>query len=427
VEGNSVLGASLPSAEPAPRLSPIRVLRNPSFFRLYAAAAASQLGAAIFVVSVAWVVYHRTGSALDITYVGVASVIPGVALGLFAGVWADRYNRRTMMILSDSVRAVTLTVLTVYLASVGFSLFVTLAGVVVVYGFTATFNPASSAILPRMMPTTDLEDANGLLVATGQGTQVIGAAAGGLIIAFSGVVPGFAVNALTYLLSAVFLTQIASSIGAIARAPATTSDRRPFVSDLREGMRYIRDQPSLLQVVLGPMPVNFLASMVFSFLVVYNAQILTNNTSEYAFLVAGISAGIAIGAVAVGRLGARRYAGPLIAVGVVVCGAAVIALAVSHVFWVSLALDVAIGVVIGLINTAYAATMQTIVPNAVLGRVLSVELVAGSLATPVGIVLGGLLITARSVEFDYLIAGVALIANGLVLTSMKGIRNFRAP
>lgn len=412
-----------PSNPPTRPLSPVRVLRDRNFSRLFTATAASQFGAAVFVVSVAWVVYHRTGSALDITYVGVASVIPVVALGLIAGVLADRYNRRTLMILSDSVRAVMLAALTVYLATVGFSLVVTLATVVVVYSFTATFNPASSAILPRMLPSGDLEDANGLLLATGQGAQVVGAAAGGLIIAFSGIVPGFAINALTYLLSAIFVAQIATSVGAAMSTASGPGGQSSFSRELAEGVRYIRNQLPLLEVTLGAMPVNFLASMVFSFIVIYNARILSNSTSEYAFLVAGISAGIAIGAVLVGRLRARRFAGPVLALGIVVAGAGVVGLALSHDFWASLALDVTIGVAVGLINTVYVATVQAIVPNHVLGRVLSVDLVASSVATPLGIVLGGLLITTRGIEFDYLVAGVALVLNGLFLTSLKGIRS----
>ena len=412
-----------PSTPPTRPLSPVRVLRDRNFSRLFTATAASQFGAAVFVVSVAWVVYHRTGSALDITYVGVASVIPVVALGLIAGVLADRYNRRTLMILSDSVRAVMLAALTVYLATVGFSLVVTLATVVVVYSFTATFNPASSAILPRMLPSGDLEDANGLLLATGQGAQVVGAAAGGLIIAFSGIVPGFAINALTYLLSAIFVAQIATGVGAAVSTASGPVVQSSFSRELAEGVRYIRNQLPLLEVTLGAMPVNFLASMVFSFIVIYNARILSNSTSEYAFLVAGISAGIAIGAVMVGRLRARRFAGPVLALGIVVAGAGVVGLALSHDFWASLALDVTIGVAVGLINTVYVATVQAIVPNHVLGRVLSVDLVASSVATPLGIVLGGLLITTRGIEFDYLVAGVALVLNGLFLTSLKGIRS----
>lgn len=418
--------ASTPAAPPAPRpSSPTRVLRNPSYRNLFSAAAASQLGAAVFVVTVAWVVYHETGSALDITYVGVASVVPGVAVGLLAGVLADRYNRRTLMIISDSIRAITLTLFTVYLATVGFRLSVVLAVVVVVYGFTATFNPASSAILPRMMPGEDLEDANGLLTATGQGTQVIGSAAGGLILAFAGSVPGFAVNALTYVLSAIFLTQIASSVGATVRAPSTPASPHSFSSDLREGIGYIRDHLPLLEVVLGAIPVNFLASMTFSFLVVYNAKILTDNTSEFAFLVAGIAGGVALGAVAVGRLRARRFAGPSLAIGIAVAGGLVVGLALSHEFLVSLALVVAIGAVTGFINTVYVATLQIIVPNAVLGRVLSVQQVGGLVATPVGIILGGLVITALGVQFDFLVAGIALVVNGLALIPLKGIWNLR--
>ncbi len=403
------------------------MLADPSFLRLFSAAAASSLGAAIFVVSVAWTVYRETGSALDITYVGLAGAVPTVGIGLVAGVLADRYNRRTMMILSDSARAVALTLFTVWLARVGFDLGVTLATVVVVYGFTATFQPASSAILPRMMPSRDLEDANGLLLATSQGTQVVGAAVGGLLIAFVGVVPGFAVNAGTYVVSALFLTRIPSRVGASSVVSAAAGEVRSFSRDLREGMGYIRDRLPLLEITLGSMPVNFLGAMVFSFLVVYNASNLSNRTSEYAFLVAGIAAGIALGALAVGRFHARRVAGPTIALGILVAGLGVVGLALSRDFYLSLGFDVVIGVVIGLINTVFAATVQAIVPDRVLGRVLSVDLVAGSIATPVGIILGGLLITARGVEFDYLVSGAAMCLNGGVLALLKGVRSLRVP
>lgn len=370
-------------------------------------------------------VYHRTGSALDVTYVGVASVVPGVAIGLISGVLADRYNRRTLMIVSDSVRGVTLALLAFYLATVGFNLTVILAVVVVVYGFTATFGPASSAILPRMMPPEDLEDANGLLTATGQGTQVVGSAAAGLILAFAGTVPGFAVNAATYVLSAIFLAQIASSVGATARSVASPNEAHSFTAELREGLGYIRDHIPLLEVVLGAIPVNFLASMTFSFLVIYNAELLANSTSEFAFLVAGIAGGVAVGAVAVGRLRARRFAGPALAIGIALAGLGVVGLALSHSFPLSLALVVVIGVITGFINTVYVATLQVIVPNKVLGRVLSVQQVGGSVATPVGIILGGLVITLRGVQFDYLVAGVAMLVNGLALCGFKGIWTLR--
>lgn len=412
-------------ASASPPSSPTRVLRNSSFRNLFSAAAASQLGAAVFVVTVAWVVYHRTGSALDVTYVGVASVVPGVAIGLISGVLADRYNRRTLMIVSDSVRGVTLALLAFYLATVGFNLTVILAVVVVVYGFTATFGPASSAILPRMMPPEDLEDANGLLTATGQGTQVVGSAAAGLILAFAGTVPGFAVNAATYVLSAIFLAQIASSVGATARSVASPNEAHSFTAELREGLGYIRDHIPLLEVVLGAIPVNFLASMTFSFLVIYNAELLANSTSEFAFLVAGIAGGVAVGAVAVGRLRARRFAGPALAIGIALAGLGVVGLALSHSFPLSLALVVVIGVITGFINTVYVATLQVIVPNKVLGRVLSVQQVGGSVATPVGIILGGLVITLRGVQFDYLVAGVAMLVNGLALCGFKGIWTLR--
>lgn len=401
------------------------VLRNRSFARQFSASVTSSLGAAVSQVAVIWIVFVHTGSALAVSYVGVAAAVPGAILGFYAGVLVDRHNRRTLMILSDSIRAVAVGSLAVYLALAGFNLALILGVVVVLNGFAAFFNPAANALLPRIVRTDELEDANGLLLATNQGAQVVGAALGGLLIVLSGATSGLAVNALTYALSAILIAQIAAEVGAVAPRRTGTPGGPTVGQDFREGIAYLRAHPVILEITVGFLPVNFLAALCFPFIVVYNADLLAGNAAEFAYLVASISGGIAVGALLVGRLRARRAAGITMIGSIGIAGAGALGLAFVHTFVPALVLMAVVGLAVGLINTVYFATMQAIVPNDVIGRVLSFDTVATFVAFPVGIVVGGLLIAARGVAFDFGIAGVGMIVNGVALLPLRPVRSLR--
>lgn len=406
------------AAEPA-------VLKNANFRRLYIASVTSSAGASIAVVSIAWLVYTTTHSALAVSYVGLAGVAPGIALGLVAGALADRYNRRRVMVLSDACRAVIMAGLAGFLFLVGFDLLVILGVVVIVNGFTALFFPASSAILPRLVRAVDLEPANGLLYGSTQAAQMLGSAAGGAAIALAGVVPGLAFNALTYAISAAFVLQIATTFGQIGRPGDPPPVGRSLPHDIGEGMAYMRDHRAILEVTLGFLPGNFFWTMVTSFTVVYVATYFPGSPGAYGYLVAGLGGGFALGALVAVRLKLRRFAGLSMALIVVLQGGIAAALAFSHFYPFSLVLAVLLGLGAGVINTVYYATVQAIVPDRVLGRVLSVDQVGGFAGIPAGLVLGGVLATRYGIGTDFLVAGLGLLVNGLLMLALKDLRALR--
>ena len=401
------------------------VLRNPNFRRLYIASVASSAGASIAIVSISWLVYTTTGSALDVSYVGLAGIAPGIALGLVAGALADRYNRRRTMLLSDTSRAILMAGLAGFLFLAGFNLLVILGVLVIVNGFTALFFPASSAILPRLVNARELEAANGLLYGSTQAAQMLGSAAGGAAIAFAGVVPGLAVNALTYAISALFVVQIAASFGAIGRPGAPTPARRSLRQDIGEGMAYMRSNTAILEVTLGFLPGNLFWTMITGFTVVYVAHYFPGSPGAYGYLVAALGGGFALGALFATRLRLRRVAGLTMAVIVVLQGGVAVGLTFSHAYPLSLALAALLGIGAGAINTVYFSTVQAIVPDRVLGRVLSVDQVGSFAGVPAGLLIGGVLATAYGIGFSYLIAGIALLANGFVMLALKDLRGLR--
>ncbi len=402
---------------PAP---PPRALRSVGFRSLLGSAVTSALGGSITSVSVNWLVYHYTHSTIDIAYVGLTGIVPGIALGLIAGVLADRYDRRRLMITADLCRLVAMVVLATALSLAGFSLLLVLGVMTVVYSFSALFTPASQALLPRLVSTAELEDANGILSALTQTGSSLGAAAGGLVVVAFGAVAGIGVNAATYAVSAILLFQIAASAGRVA-APAEAAGRS-FVRELREGLRYMREHVPVLEASLGFLPGNFLLVMVTSFLVVYASTYFGNDPAVYGYLVAVLAAGVAVGALAVGRLRARRYAGLLMATCATADSGAVALLIVGHALPVALAGAFLVGLNIGLINTVYYATIQAIVPNEILARVVSIDSVGAFVAIPAGLVTGGYLAAAHGIAFTYTVAAVGLLVSGAALFAFRGIR-----
>ena len=370
-------------------------------------------------------VYNSTRSAIAVTYVGLAGIVPGLALGLVAGVLADRHNRRRTMIVSDVSRALIMAFLAGFLYLRGFNLLLILGVFVIVNSFTAIFFPASSAMLPKLVQKSELTQANGFLQGTTQGAQMIGSAAGGAAIAFVGVVPGLAVNAITYVISAVLLLQIASTFGRIGGADVRGAARPPFRTEIVEGLSYMRANLPIMEVTLGFLPGNLLWVMVTNFSVVYVASYFPGSPAAYGYLVAGLGGGFALGAFLATRLHLSRYSGIAMASMVVMEGAAALGLSVSHSYALSLGLSASLGAEAGVINAVYYSTMQAIVPDNVLGRVLSVDQVGSFAGIPAGLLIGGVLAGKFGIGLDYAVAGLGLLVNGAVMLSLRDLRSLR--
>ena len=399
------------------------ILVNRGFRFLLGSTTTSALGGSITGVSLSWLIYHFTGSTLDIAYLGLTGVVPGIVLGLLAGVLADRYDRRRLMVTSDTVRALSMLGLAVTLYLVGFSLLLVLAVMTLVYSFSALFYPASQAILPRIVPRGQLEDANGVLSASTQIAYTIGAGAGGLAIAFVGAVAGLGINAATYAVSAMLLFQLAPEIGRVRAGGAAAS--RSIRSELLEGMAYMRNHLPVLEVTLAFLPASMLFPFVTNFFVVYAAVVLGPNPALFGYLVAALTAGSAAGALSTGRLHARRAAGVVMGLGLLVMGGATVLLVVASSLAGALSAAAILGFSLGLIGTVYYSTMQAIVPNEVLARVLSIDMVGSLVAVPAGLILGGVLSSSHGILFSYTIASIGFFANGVLMLALPGVRSVR--
>src|SRR4051794_27138838 len=184
-----------------------RLLADHRDFRLLVSAGlVSMTGDWIFGVGLTYLVYSITGSALASGAMVLASVLPSILLGSFAGVLVDRWDRRTTMIVTNLLQVVGLVpLLFVHDAGTIWIVYVVGAYQGIVEQF---FGPAEQALVPHLVPEAELLGANGLNSQVRNAARLVGAAAGGIVAAQAGIRGLAVVDAASFAIAAALLVAI---------------------------------------------------------------------------------------------------------------------------------------------------------------------------------------------------------------------------
>lgn len=405
-----------------------KLVSNRNYWPYWAGNVASWGGLGLADVLLLFLVYTSTGSALAVAYVGIAASIPVVAVGLPVGVLVDRVDRRMLLIITGFLQAGILAIVPISLALVGFQLDVVLILVFLLETATAVFRPSATSILPSLVSSATLDDANGLLQASTAVASTVGAGTAPVLLAAGGIYASFAFCGVVFLLSGFVMTRIHSPVTGPLTHPGGL--RRPSVmGDLRAAFQYLFAHRALLELTLVSVALGFFLALSTPFLVVYTVNVLAAPAAAFGYLVAGFSGGFLVGSVSMGRLGiVRRFGWTLIAT-LLTGGALYGILALVPMFDVAGVALVTLGVMFGLITTAFFSLVQRIVPAGLLGRYLSIDETIGLAMTPVGILAGGLLTDFYGVRLAFAVAAVGLGATGVIAYFLQDLRglHFDAP
>ena len=226
------------------------LLRRPDFRRLYVAQAVSDVGDGMTYLALFLVVLGLTRSTAAIALMSILVALPPVTIGLFAGAWADRADRRRIMVASDALRAgVVLLLVPAVLAGSVPAIFV-LATVQAVIG--TFFAPARIALVPRTVPREGLMAANSLGQLTKMIAGVVGATVTGVIAGAAGVVwPVFVVDAASFLVSALVVVGVGRELGRPAAEAAAAIRARGMGASVADGLRVIAHSAHLVAALGG--------------------------------------------------------------------------------------------------------------------------------------------------------------------------------
>jgi MFS family permease len=358
------------------------ILRLRDFRRVFLAPSVSVFGDGITPVALTFAVLELTGSGTDLGLVLAAQALPLAGLALVGGVWADRVPRQKVMIASDLVRAAVQGIAAALLLS-GTAQVWQLALLAALHGAAeAFFRPAAGALLPQVVPGADLQKANALMGMSDNFGWMVGPAFAGTLVALVGAGGAIAIDAVTFLISAAFLT------GVHAPAIVKTRAAQTFVAELRDGWREIRSRTWLWVMLLRVCLVLCLVIAPFQVLGPLGLTEQGYTAAAWGWITAVFSLGMMVGAAIALRYRPKR---PMITV--TLTGATALAspltLALGGGPWALGAVQGLRGIAVGVLVAVWNTALQLEVEEEALGRVVAWDWMASLALWPAGLALAG--------------------------------------
>ncbi|MEV7448817.1 MULTISPECIES: MFS transporter [Streptomyces] len=355
---------------------------SPVFRRLWIGRTVSVLGGFMTMVTVLYQVWDMTHSAVWSGAVGLAQVIPMVVVGLLAGSWVDRGDRRRIYLIATVGQAVCALLLAVQ----GFTGGVPVAGVLVLVAASSCFGaiggPAAGVFVPRLLPKEQVAAGLALNQVSGQAMMLLGPALGGLFLGWFGVGACYLLDALT------FACAFYGAFG-LPALPPEGEPSRAGVRGVLDGVRFLTGHRVVRGALITDLAATVLAMPVSLFPLV-NAERFGGDPRTL---------GLFMSAVAVGGVTATALSGPVTRLGrpglVMLCGAGTwgVALALFGLVsdpWTGLALLAVAGGADALSVVSRVTIVQTRTPDALLGRVTAAEQIVGQGGPHLGNLRGGL-------------------------------------
>jgi MFS family permease len=410
----------LPAVEAAAALARLRVLdalRQRDFRLLFAGQTVSQIGDAAFVVALGWRAFTLTHEARSLGIVLLVDAAAVVVTLLVGGVLADRYSRKGLLIASDLARAAVVAALVVVDAS-GHLTFGVLIVLVALQGLgSGLFQPAFGGIVPLLVDTAQLGSANALIGISRQAAFVIGPAIAGGMYGATGPATVFAVDAVSFVVSAALLWSARPRVF----EPTPTAG---ITRELALGFRYVAGVPWLwltigmfsLVVMVGYAAFQVLLPKLIE-------QQWGGGVGSYGVVFTLQGVGMVVGSIVLGQVSPTRRRGPLIYSLFVANSICTVLFALSPWFVGAAALSVARGACLGFAITLWDAMLMQRVPEHMLSRVISMDWFGSLGLLPAGLGLWALLSGLASAST--LIAGSSLFC-ALAFLAVLGTRHVRA-
>ncbi len=387
-------------------------LRHPNFRRFWWGGLISLIGSWMQITAQSWLVYDLTGSPFMLGTVTFANTIPTMLLTLFGGAIADRSEKRHLLIATQTTFMASAIVLAALTLTGRIAVWHILALSVVTGIAGAMDMPARQSLIPHLVERADLTNAIALNSAAFNSSRIVGPAFAGLVIDQLGGRAGsgwnFALNALSYFAVIVPLVTIR-----VNSRPVDPS-RKSVLNEVREGVTYVWRTPAL-RTVLGLLAVTGVFGISFTVLMpVFARDVLHVSARGYGILLTASGIGATIGALAVAT---ARLARPWAAImGTFIAFIALLAaFAASSSYGLSLLLLVGVSGTMTAYMSASNTTIQSIVPDALRGRVMSFYVFALFGTAPLGGLFIGSLASALGAQAAVFIGAVACGIGALAL------------
>ncbi len=397
------------------------VLGNRNFAALWLGQLLSKVGDNFAVVAALVLINELArGSGLAVVVIAAALTVPQL-FALASGVLVDRLSRKTIMIVTDLLRAGV--VLLPLLVSRAGHLYILYIAAFLLTSIGAMFVAARNASIPNMVPEEHLLTANALIQATELVSLIVGASLATLVISLTSTYVAFIVDSGSFLISALLVAL--ATIPQRRRRTSSTDSRgewRTFWNELSNGIRYITGNKNLLQLMLITTMATLGLSATVLLAAAFFKRLLGVSAEFLGVLQATEGIGMAVGALLISVYASWARSRQIVSVAMIALGAGILVFALNPAYWMVLIGAFVVGMCVVTARTTLAAMTQALVPDDQRGRVESAMVTVIGIGSMGSLVLAGILGDVVGPQAIFFITGVIVLTAGVVsIFTLRGI------
>jgi MFS family permease len=396
---------------------PFGPLVEREFRLLFIGRTISLFGSAFAPIALAFAVITLTGSPADLGYVLSAYMLAHLVFLLAGGVWADRLPRHLLMVTSDILSGASQIAAAVVLLTGVAQTWHLVVLAAIRGGASAFFMPASTGLVPQLVSTGRLQQANALLSLSRNSTRIAGVALAGILVATVG--PGWALglDGATYGIGALF-------VGMLNLPPVEAGAKREFRRELAEGWREFRSRSWLCITIVQFALINAYAIGAFLVLGPFVAQKSLGGAAAWGLILAAEAVGMILAGIVALRYRPER---PLLVATLAVLTMApllaLLGLAAPLILILPAALVAGIG--LELYGVFWDTTLQQHIPDEKLSRVSSYDVFGSFALIPIGVAVMGPISGAIGVADTLIGAAIVVVVATFAVVCVSDVRNLR--
>jgi MFS family permease len=392
-----------------------RVVGSRSYFPLWLGQLVSNFGDTLHYIALVILVFQLTGQGLAVAALVAAEILPVLIVGPVAGLIIDRFSRKAVLIGADVFRAVL--VLSLVWPQGTWHAYAVAAGLSAGNTF---FNPTVQAVIPVLTTEDQRLAANSVGWSTGRLVQIIASALAGGLIALIGTGPAFALNAATFVVSALLITTLPIPAYVGQLRPEAKRSLQEYLLDARGGLSFALADRFVSRLLLIQALASFAVGATGAMLVVLSERHLHLPPAGFAWLIAAIGVGALLGPL-IPNTWAEDYRDPRwLFLPYVIRGVGDILLAVVA----SLPIALLILFIYGLNTSAgmvvYNSTLQGAVPEEVRGRIFTLLDLTWKVMRLLSLAIGGLVVDLLGIQVLFWLGGSILTLAGLLGVVLLG-------
>lgn len=389
------------------------VFRSRSFTLLWMGQLISGMGSALTTLAASILVFRITGSALSVGLMLIATAGPTIVVGLVAGVFVDRYDRKRILMTADLLRALLMSLIPFLISHNILWLYILVGLSSAVNQF---FDSAHASILPEVASEEELSAANSMMSISSVGSTTVGFAAAGFIAAGPDINLAFYLDALSFVISAslIFFTHVPK----MPRVDDTSL--RAVSRNLQAGLRTVGSVPALRSLFIMVLPIFLIFGLQNALFLPFALKVLGATEVQFGLQQAAEAIGIAVGSLMMARLADRIREGQWLVLSYLLMALAGVAYSVSA----TIALAIFLVGISGFVNAPSYIGRQLVIqratPREMRGRVNSAFFVVRDVMFVVGMALAGLA-DFMNVRILFLASSVAMLGAGAVGLALPGL------